>query len=270
MAVFLLNGFVFVLIGLQLRGVVAGLSEYGAGELAPYAALVSLAVVLSRVLWVFPLTYVPRVFSKRIRERDPAPPWQEASVLAWTGMRGVISLAALALPLTTSGGAPFPGRDLVLFLTFAVILATLVLQGLSLPPVIRALGLHDDGTTEEEETRGRMAAAEAAISRVEGLAGEEWLREDTAERVRTLYDYRRRRFAARIGDGEPAVEADPFGNRGREDYESRAVGYQRLMHEIFAAQRQALVRMRDEGEIGDEALHRIERDLDLEESRLEI
>jgi CPA1 family monovalent cation:H+ antiporter len=273
MAVFLLNGFVFVLIGLQLRDILEGLSGYSVAELALYAVLVSLAVVLARVFWVFPATYVPRIVSRRIRERDPAPPWQAVSVVAWCGMRGVISLAAaLSLPLVTAEGGPFPGRDLILFLTFSVILATLVLQGLSLPTMIRALGLEDDGSIEREEIRGRVKAAEAALSRVDELSLEDWVREDTAERVRALYDYRRRRFSSRYDeDGSGGEDGqDPFGNRGREDYEVRAVAYQRLMYELFRAQREALVRLRDEGEISDEALHRIERDLDLEESRLEI
>ena len=273
MAVFLLNGFVFVLIGLQLRDILEGLSGYSVAELALYAVLVSMAVVLARVFWVFPATYVPRIVSRRIRERDPAPPWQAVSVVAWCGMRGVISLAAaLSLPLVTAEGGPFPGRDLILFLTFSVILATLVLQGLSLPTMIRALGLEDDGSIEREEVRGRVKAAEAALSRVDELSLEDWVREDTAERVRALYDYRRRRFSSRYDeDGSGGEDGeDPFGNRGREDYEVRAVAYQQLMYELFRAQRVALVRLRDEGEISDEALHRIERDLDLEESRLEI
>ena len=273
MAVFLLNGFVFVLIGLQLRDILEGLSGYSVAELTLYAVLVSSAVVLARVFWVFPATYVPRVVSRRVRERDPAPPWQAVSVVAWCGMRGVISLAAaLSLPLITAEGGPFPGRDLILFLTFSVILATLVLQGLSLPTMIRALGLEDDGSIEREEIRGRVKAAEAALSRVDELSLEDWVREDTAERVRALYDYRRRRFSSRYDeDGSGGEDGeDPFGNQGREDYEVRAVAYQRLMYELFRAQREALVRLRDEGEISDEALHRIERDLDLEESRLEI
>ena len=255
---FLLNGLIFVLIGLQLRNVVEELGEYSAGELILYAALVSLTVILVRISWVFPATYLPRRVSRRIRERDPAPPWQAVTVIGWTGMRGVISLAAaLALPLQTASGAEFVGRDLIIFLTFCVILATLVLQGLSLPALIRALGLEDDHIGDREETHGRIGVAEAALERLEELVEEEWVREDTAERTRALYNYRRNRFATRF-------EGDPDG------VEERSGAYQRLMAELLGAQRQRLVRMRDEGLIGDEAMHRIERDLDLEESRLEI
>ena len=138
-----------------------------------------------------------------------------------------------------------------------MILATLVVQGLSLPPLIRALGLEDDHIGEKEETHGRIGVAEAALERLEELRDKDWVREDTAERIQGMYTYRRNRFVSRF-------DGDPDGN------EERSAAYQRLMVELLIAQRQRLVRMRDEGSIGDEAMHRIERDLDLEESRLEV
>jgi Na+/H+ antiporter len=255
---FLLNGLIFSLIGLQLGGIVEGLSGYSAATLVLYAGLISLAVILVRILWVFTATYVPRWASRSLRERDPSPPPRAVTVVAWTGMRGVISLAAaLALPLSTESGAPFPGRDLILFLTFSVILATLVAQGLSLPVLIRALRLEDDGSREREEIEGRIRVAEAALARIEELAVEEWVREDTAERVRGLYTYRRSRFSARFAVDEDGIE-------------ERSAAYQRLLMELLRAQRRTLLELRNEGVIGDEAMHRIERDLDLEESRLEI
>lgn len=140
--VFLLNGLAFILIGLQLPEVVRGLGGYSAADLVRSGVLVSLTVVLVRIVWVFPATYLPRLLDRRLRERDPYPAPGSVAVIAWAGMRGVVSLAAaLSLPLTTEGGAPFPERSLILFLTFCVILTTLVLQGLSLPPLIRLLGL---------------------------------------------------------------------------------------------------------------------------------
>jgi CPA1 family monovalent cation:H+ antiporter len=254
---FLLNGLIFGLIGLQLSGIVERLSEYSVTTLILYAVLVSLTVILVRIAWVFPATYLPRWVSHRLRERDPSPSPRPVLIIAWTGMRGVISLAAvLALPLTTNDGAPFPGRDLILFLTFCVILATLVAQGLSLPALIRALGLEDDGTAEQEETLGRIEVAEAALNRIDELANEDWVREDTAERVRGLYNYRRSRFAARFDGDEDGLE-------------DRSAAYQRLLRELLRAQRSTLIRLRNEGKIGDEVMHRIEHDLDLEESRLE-
>jgi Na+/H+ antiporter len=255
---FLLNGLIFIMIGLQLGRVVGSLDDYSLGQLALYAALVSLTVILVRVFWVFPATYVPRWASRRLRERDPSPSWRSVSIIAWTGMRGVISLAAaLALPLETVSGVQFPKRDLIIFLTFCVILATLVVQGLSLPLLIRALGLEDDHIGEKEETHGRISVADAALERLEELKVEDWVREDTAERVQGLYNYRRNRFASRFDGDHDGVE-------------ERSAAYQRLMIELLIAQRQRLIRMRDDGKIGDEVMHRIERDLDLEESRLEV
>ncbi len=256
--VFLLNGLAFILIGLQLPIILEGLDEYSNGQLFLYGAAVSLAVIVVRVLWVFPATYLPRMAFRSIREKDPAPPWRNVVVLSWAGMRGVISLAAaLALPLQMETGAPFPQRDLILFLTFSVILATLVIQGLSLPFLIRALGLEFDGSVEREEVRARIESADAALARLDELSEEEWVREDTAERVRGMYGYRRSRFVARkMGVDEDGIE-------------ERSQSYQRLSRELLLAQRNALVRLRNEGTISDEALHRIERDLDLEETRLE-
>jgi NhaP-type Na+/H+ or K+/H+ antiporter len=255
---FLLNGLIFILIGLQLGSIVEGLDEFTVGQLLLYAVLVSLTVILVRILWVFPATYVPRWVSRRLREQDPAPPWRSVTIVAWTGMRGVISLAAaLALPNQTMLGGQFSDRDLIIFLTFCVILATLVVQGLSLPSLIRALGLEDDRIGEKEETHGRIQIAEAALDRLEELGGEDWVREDTEERVRSLYTYRRNRFASRFDGDTDGVE-------------ERSANYQRLMFELLVAQRQRLISMRDEGSIGDEVMHRIERDLDLEESRLEL
>jgi Na+/H+ antiporter len=258
---FLLNGLIFALIGLQLEGIVERLSEdttYSVVALVFYGALISLTVILVRFLWVFPATYVPRWLSRRLRQRDPSPPPSQVTVIAWTGMRGVISLAAaLALPLAIAGGAPFPERDLILFLTFCVILATLVVQGLTLPLLIRALGLEDDGSQEREEIKGRIEVANAALARIDMLVREEWVREDTAERMRGLYDYRRSRFAARYHGADDGIE-------------ERSAAYQRLMRDLLHAQRDTLIRLRDEGRIGDEVMHRIEHDLDLEESRLEM
>ncbi len=257
LAIFLPNGLIFALIGLQLRGIVERLSEseYQVATLVLYAVLISLTVILVRILWVFSTAYFPRWESRSLRWPEPFPSPRAATVIAWSGMRGVISLAAaLSLPLTVEGGASFPERDLILFLTFAVILATLVVQGLSLPALIR--GLEDDGTAEREEVQGRIAVAESALARLQELAEEEWVREDTAERVRALYGYRRRRFVARLDGDEDGLE-------------DRSADYQRLLRELLQAQRQTLMRLRNQGKIGDEAMHRIERDLDLEESRLD-
>ena len=142
--------------------------------------LISLAVILIRILWVFPATYLPRLLFKRVCRHDPHPPWRHVTIVAWTGMRGVVSLAAaLALPLTLRDGAtPFPRRELILFLTFVVILATLVLQGLSLPPLIRLLGIKDDRSMEKEEREARLKANQAALARLNQIAERDPAKDD--------------------------------------------------------------------------------------------
>ena len=264
---FLLNAILFVLIGLQLPNILEGISGREAGTLVWWGLVVSAVVIGTRLVWVFVLTYLPRFLSRQLLKRDPYPGWRNISVLAWSGMRGAVSLAAaLAIPFTTASGSPFPERDLIIFLTFCVILATLVLQGLTLPALICALKVEDDGSGDKEEAKARLKIAQAAMARIDELALEDWVREDSAERMRGLYDYRRRRFAARFGAARFGV-ADEDG-RG-EDYEERSGAFKRLQREVLWAEREELVRLRNEGKINDEVMHRVERDLDLEESRLE-
>jgi NhaP-type Na+/H+ or K+/H+ antiporter len=151
-----------------------------------------------------------------------------------------------------------PSRDLILFLTFAVIFSTLVVQGLSLPVLIRRLGITDDGAAENEELRARLGATKAALAQIDALAREDWTREDTIERMRGAYEYRKRRLAARAGK----IEDD--------GYEDRSLAYQHAVQIVLGAQRDALVQLRREGTISNETMNRIIRELDLEESRLEI
>jgi monovalent cation/hydrogen antiporter len=173
-------------------------------------------------------------------------------------MRGSVSLAAaLALPLETEAGSAFPERDLVVFLTLAVIVVTLVGQGLTLKPLFRALRVEDDRAAEREELEARRHAADAALARLEELAGEEWVYDDTLVRVRGLFDYRRRRFGARL-DGDDG-----------DGYEERSLAYRRLLRELVAAERRRLLELRNQGAISDEVRRRVERDLDLEESRID-
>jgi Na+/H+ antiporter len=257
--VFLLNSILFVLVGLQLPGILDQLQGRSTGSLIADAAIVSGTVVALRILWVFPLTYLPRWAFRSVRERDPYPPWQYPALVSWAGMRGAVSLAAaLAIPLETDAGAPFPARDLIIFLTFGVILATLVFQGLSLPFVIRLLGIEDDGIAEREDAKARIRAAEAALERLEELIAEEWVREDTAERLRGLYNFRRDRFAARFDDGDDGA------------LEARSANYQRLRRELLDAERRAVVQLRRDGYINDDVMNRVQRDLDLEDTRLDI
>jgi CPA1 family monovalent cation:H+ antiporter len=257
--VFVVNAFLFALLGLQFQALVDRLDGYTASTLVGYGALIAGAVIVIRFLWVFPATYVPRFLFRRIRERDPYPPWQAPVVIAWMGMRGAVSLAAaLALPLTTDAGAQFPARDLIVFLVFCVILVTLVLQGLTLPLLIRALGVESDDGAEVEEAKARKHAAKAAIARIDILVAEDWVRDETADRMKALYDYRLRRFAARFDDGDDGA------------LEAQSLGYQRLRREALAAEREAVFDLRNRGVINDEVMNRVVRDLDLEDTRLEI
>jgi monovalent cation/hydrogen antiporter len=250
---FLLNAILFVLIGLQLPGILDGLSGRSLGFLVGTGAAVAAVVILTRIAWVLTTPLVLRVVDRRPVQRTLRVGWRPRMVTAWAGMRGAVSLAAaLALPATT------PERDLVVFLTFAVILATLVLQGLTLPKLIRALGIHDDGAEAGEELRARLVATQAALQRIEELGAEDWTRDDTIERMTGLYDYRRRRLKAQAGK----IEDD--------GYEDRSTAYQQIVREVLDAQRRAIVGLRNDGTISNDVMHRIERELDLEDERLEI
>jgi Na+/H+ antiporter len=257
--VYLLNAVLFVLVGLQLHPILTGVSGSSAAVLLGQAALVSAVVIAVRIVWGFSVPYLVRALDRRPAQRARRVGARERLVASWSGMRGAVSLAAaLALPLETSTGQPFPQRNLIIFVTFGVILATLVLQGLSLPWLIRRLGLHRDDSEAQEELRGRLRATDAALTRLEELAVQEWTREDTVQRMRGLYQFRRRRLKARAGY---------LADDGVQD---RSLAYQRLVRELLEAQRREIVRLRNQGQISNEVMHRIERDLDLEDSRLEI
>jgi monovalent cation/hydrogen antiporter len=256
--VFVINALLFALIGLQLSRILDALTGLSVGKLTFYALLVTGTVVLTRLLWLWAYTYVPRL-SRRLRDRSPAPTFGHPFLVAWSGMRGAVSLAAaLAIPLTARGGTPFPQRDLIVFLTFCVILGTLVVQGLTLPVVIRALGIEPDHLDEKEDTKARVKAAEAALARLEELAEEDWVREDTAGRMRGLYNFRRDRFASRFdAESDGAIE-------------EQSLNYQRLRRELLEAERSAIVELRRRGTINDDAMRRLQRDLDLEDARLDV
>jgi CPA1 family monovalent cation:H+ antiporter len=255
-AVFMMNALLFVLIGLQLPVILDKLSGEPAGTLLLYGLIVSVTVIVVRIVGTFMATYIPRLVSRRIRARDASPPWQHPAFVSWAGMRGAVSLAAaLALPLTTDEGAAFPHRDLILFLAFCVVVATLVGQGLSMPLVIRALGLERDRHAETEEAHARIRAAEAALARLEELGEEDWVPQETAERLRGLYAFRHGRFSARHRDEDSG-------------HEEQQAAYQRLRRELIDAERRTLVELRREGVIPVQVAQRVIRDLDLEDLRL--
>jgi len=254
MVEFLLNGFVFILIGLQLPAVLQALSDhadYSIGQLIGYALAISLAVILIRILWVFPAAYLPRLLFKSIRKKDPYPSWRHVTIIAWTGMRGVVSLAA-ALALEDN----FPNRDLILFLTFMVILATLVLQGLSLPVLIRWLGVEDDGSAKKEEREARLKANRAALDRLNKVTERDPAKEDALQRLRIEYEDHIRQ----VEGAEPENAGTPLRLFSSE--------YERLSHEALQVERKTILQLRNEDVISDEVLRRIQRDIDLAEIRL--
>ena len=256
--VFLLNGLVFLLIGLQLPGILESIAGHSLLTLTWEALFISLTVIAVRIAWVFPAAYLPRLVSPRLRERDPYPGWRQVAMVAWIGMRGGLSLAAaLALPLTLTGGVLFPQRDLVIFFTFSVILVTLVGQGLSLGPVIRLLGLEPDSSLEQEHAQAHLVAARAALSRLDELATEGWVPQDALTHLHSSYEKKLRALTT------------PMDDAANEGSAVHAPIQQRLWQEVLQAERAAVIGLRDRGRIDDETLRLVERELDLEEQRFQ-
>ena len=247
--IFLINGFAFILIGLQLPGILDHLAPRTAPELLTLGAAVAATAIVARILWVFPATYLPRFFSARIRARDPYPPPNAVFVVSWAGMRGAVSLAAaLALP------SNFPERELLIFLTFCVIVATLVGQGLSLPWLIRRLRVVAGSGAETEETTARLAAADAAMTRLNTLADEFPGHLELVDQLKARYSH--------------AIGHVPTGAEGpRDESELELLEHHEIRNAVLTAEREAIIQLRDAGVIGDEVLRRIERDLDLEALR---
>ncbi|MDQ2966888.1 MAG: Na+/H+ antiporter [Actinomycetota bacterium] len=256
---FILNALLFVLVGLQLPRILDALTGFSASQLMWWGLIVTGTVVATRLLFVPVFTYLPRRLLGAFGPDDPPPPPARAFVVSWGGMRGAVSLAAaLAVPLTTAAGSAFPQRDLIVFLTFCVILGTLVGQGLTLPLVIRALGVEADNLDVKEHAKARIKAADAALARLQELEGEDWVREDTVERLRGIYGFRRNRFLSRFDEDDDGA------------IEERSLNYQRLRRELFDAERAAIVDLRRRGVIDDEVERRLYRELDLEDARLEV
>ena len=264
MVIFAINGLAFLLIGLQLPTVTGDIEGYQVGELIGMAAAVCLTVVVVRLAWIYPATYLPRWLFPSVARRDPAPPARIPLILGWGGMRGAVSMAAaLALPLQTDAGDPFPGRGLVIFLTFSVILVTLVGQGLTLPALIRALSVEDEGETEHEEVHARTVATEAALVRLEELRGEVPGHLPLIDQLKERYQHRSEHLVHDHRD-EPEPEPGDLTPEEKEELE-----HDEIRRAVIAAERIAVLALRDHGEISDEALRSVERDLDLDELRRE-
>lgn len=258
---FILNGLVFVLIGLQLPFVLSGIREYSLEQLILYGALFSTVVILLRLIWMFPGATIGNVVRRRLLHQDvAAPSARQIFVIGWTGMRGVVALAAaISLPEKLANGGDFPQRNLIIFLTFSVILVTLVLQGLTLPPLIRALGLAG-GTgrdTEEDDARRQMIAA--ALQRLRSE------RERDSEQFHDVYEEIEERYRHRLG----ALQ-DHGSESDHHESAAHVARYKEVLQQLMRIERHTAVSLRNQGRLNDEVLRRIEHELDLSEMRLAL
>jgi monovalent cation/hydrogen antiporter len=268
---FLLESFIFMLVGLELPYVLRALRSHTVAELLGYGAAVTLTAIVVRLLYTFVAVAVLRS-GHRGRGQPAQPSWREATFIGWTGMRGGDSLViALALPLQTAAGGPFPARELIVFLTFAVILDTLVLQGLTLKPLLRWLGLKDGGELDDEEAHARRIAAEVGLRRLDEEGRRDGVDPEVVGYLRRKYAGRVDRWSARDREAHGADDPEhrALASRDGRGAERDATGYRRLRSAMIADERRAIVGLRDEGAIGDEVLRRIQRDLDLETMLLE-
>ena len=258
--IYVINGMVFLLTGLQARTLSAGIKSYPAAQLVISAVVVSAVVIATRFIWMYPATYLPRLLIPSVARKDPSPPWQFPFVLAFTGVRGIVSLAAaLAIPLQTDGGAPFPHRDLVLLLTFVVVLVTLVGQGLTLPWVIRKVGLANAGRRERMEGRvaefaARRRAIAHVIDRLDRLTAEHQVPDEIGSRLRA---HRREQLSQ--------IEMRSDDNAEQKQHVHL---YDDTELQLITAERDFVNDLYTRGEIMDDARRRIERGLDLREAEI--
>jgi len=259
--IFLLNGFVFILIGLQLPTISRGLGNYSITEAIFYGVIISLLTIIIRIVWVFPGAYIPRFLFKSIRQNEPNPGWKSVLLVAWSGMRGVVSLAsALAIPLTIGPGYEFRDRNLILFITFIVILFTLVLQGLSLKPLIRLLKIevNEKEAQQLQSMALRIQLAEAVLAYMDTNYVDEIRTHDTYQRVRDRYDRMIETAKKKLeSDEEAADSTDAFLPR-----------YRQMLLELVDVRRKELSRFRRTKEYNEELIRDREWELDLEEARL--
>jgi monovalent cation/hydrogen antiporter len=263
MLVFILNNVLFLVTGLQLKSVIERTADLTASALLYDGALISLVVIVARIVWVYPAAILPRLLSKRLRARDPLPAPRHLFIVSWTGMRGAVSLAAaFGIPVVTEIGAPFPGRSLIIFITFCVILSTLVLQGITLPALIRWLGIDRDGLRERkgahlEEARARIQATDAALGEVDTWAAKGDCSADMAQHLRRHYE-KQLQDLNRHRDEESDNEMGHLSKREAE-----------LQRKALAAERSKIKELHAKGLISDGVHRIIELDLDLQEMRLD-
>jgi len=257
LVIYLIEGLLFLLTGFQMRLLFEKSKAFPLNDILFATACVAVIVIVARFVWVFPATYWPRLL-KRVRERDPAPPWQWVFVIAFTGVRGAVSLAAaLALPFTLPNGEGFPYRDLILFVSFGVILLTLVGLGLGLPLVVRLLGIAQAGRDEhlaehESEIAARREALDAALASLDAMTDDRELSEEVVKLLRARHETRAKQLPQSLDPDAHDVSATGTA----------------MIRQLIAAERQFIHALLREGKITDESRRRIERDLDLEEASL--
>jgi CPA1 family monovalent cation:H+ antiporter len=257
MVAFVLNGVVFLLIGLQFTDIIGMVAPYGHFFLFKLAATVCLTTVLLRFVWVYALTHGTRLMFPGLRKRDPVPPWQNVFIVAWAGMRGVVSLAtALALPLMTSAGDAFPHRDLIVFLSFTVILFTLIVQGTSLPWLLRKLAVVHDWKFLHEDWHARKQAAEHALEKLAALhtGGAQ-----SAAFERIHAHYREKLEALGGGPNTPLSTKEAPSAFNHPLIESE----RKIWQQVLEAEKHAIVKLRREFAIGDDVMHDLMHDIDL-------
>jgi CPA1 family monovalent cation:H+ antiporter len=258
LVIYLIEGLLFLLTGFQMRSLFEKSKAFPLDDILIAIALVTVMVIVARFAWVYPATYLPRVLSRRLRERDPSPPWQWVFVLSFTGVRGAVSLAAaLALPYALPSGEGFPYRDLILFVSFGVIFITLVGLGLGLPLVVRWLGLAQAGRAEhfaehESELAARREALAAALKSLDAITDDRELSDEVVKLLRARHEIRANQLPDSLDPDAREISAE-----GTE-----------LTRELIAAERKFIHVLLRDGKITDETRRRIERDLDLEEASL--
>jgi CPA1 family monovalent cation:H+ antiporter len=276
---FLLESLVFILVGLELPSVTRALADSSVSLLLRETAILCACVVLVRILWLFPSTYISRSFGRWLRRsHEPLPSWQQVLFVGWAGVRGGDSLViALALPFTTAAGAPFPARERIVFITFSVILVTLVVQGPTFRPFARWLHLRADERVRDEEAHARLTAAEAGLRVLDSPSVVRSHYPEVTRYLRQRHRQRARRWAAReahLRETAPDELAHdhfvsaPSHEAGALD-EERAAEYRRVRSDMIRAEQQALLALRDRGEIGDDVMRNIQRELDLEQVLLD-
>jgi Na+/H+ antiporter len=258
LVIYLIEGMLFLLTGFQMRSLFEKSKAFPLDDILFATALVAVIIIIARFAWLFPATYLPRILSRRLRERDPSPPWQWVFVLAFTGVRGAVSLAAaLALPFAVPNGEAFPYRDLILFVSFGIIFITLIGLGLGLPSVVRWLGIAQAGRAEhlaehESELAARREALAAALNSLEAMTGDRELSEEVVRRLRARHEIRATQLPESLDPDAREVSAEGTA----------------LTRELIAAERKFIHLLLRDGKITDEIRRRIERDLDLEEASL--